>query len=233
MSQTLARVEQAIQQGGPPRQHTVVNAAKIVSAQKDPFLKKSILESDIVNIDGQPVVWAARLLGIPVPEKVSGSDLMVELLKGAEQKSWRLFFLGAKPEILKRMLEKLKIQYPNLQIVGDRDGYFKEDETKRIAEQIRNAKPDILFVGMPTPRKENFIRDYKDFMQVPFSMGVGGNFDILAGETKRAPRWLQKIGLEWLFRLCQEPRRLWKRYLKTNTLFLVMVLREFLLNRRR
>lgn len=227
MPQTLDWIDRAIQKRSPPRQHTVVNAAKIVSAQKDPFLKQSILESDLVNIDGQPVVWAARLLGVPVPEKVSGADLIVALLKQAEQKKWRLFFLGAKTEVLQAMLQQLRRQYPSLIIAGARNGYFKEEEGTTVALEIQTAKPDILFVGMPTPRKENFIRQFKEAMQVPFSMGVGGSFDILAGQTRRAPLLIQKMGLEWFFRLCQEPKRLFKRYLKTNTLFLYMVFREY------
>lgn len=233
MAQTLSWITQTIEKRSPPRQHTVVNAAKIVLAQKDSFLKQSILESDLVNVDGQAVVWAARWLGIPVPEKVSGVDLMIALLQLAEQKKWRLFFLGAQRDVLETMLQRLRFQYSSFVIAGARDGYFSDQETPAIALEIQKAKPDILFVGMPTPRKENFIRQFKETMQVPFSMGVGGSFDILAGKTKRAPAWLQKMGLEWFFRFCQEPRRLGKRYFKTNTLFLYMVLRELLLNKRR
>ncbi|OGQ46276.1 MAG: hypothetical protein A3H42_04440 [Deltaproteobacteria bacterium RIFCSPLOWO2_02_FULL_46_8] len=224
LQETLDWIDKAIQKKE-PRQHTVINAAKIVLAQKDTELKKSILESDLINADGQPVVWAARWLGIPIKEKVSGSDLIVQLLKLAEKKQWRIFFLGAKSKTLERMIERLKKEYPTLQIAGSQDGYFAKEEAKPIAHRIKATKADILFVGMPTPKKENFIRDYKDIMQVPFSMGVGGTFDILAGQVRRAPAWVQNIGCEWLFRLYQEPRRLWKRYLKTNTLFLYMVFR--------
>lgn len=231
LKETLDWIENVIQKKE-PRQHTVINAAKIVLAQKDPELKKSILESDLINIDGQPVVWAARWLGIPIKEKVSGSDLIVQLLKLAEKKQWRVFFLGAKQKTLEKMLEQLKKEYPALKIAGAQDGYFKKEEAKPIAYRIQATKADILFVGMPTPKKENFIRDYKAIMQVPFSMGVGGTFDVLSGQVRRAPTWVQKIGCEWLFRLCQEPRRLWKRYLKTNTLFLYMVFRARLFPRK-
>ncbi|MBI4125616.1 MAG: WecB/TagA/CpsF family glycosyltransferase [Deltaproteobacteria bacterium] len=233
MTQTLDWIENAVQKRSPFCRHTVVNAAKIVLAQRDPLLKQSIRESDLINIDGQPVVWAARLLGIPVPEKVSGSDLIVALLKSAEQKGWRVFFLGGTRNVLEQMSRRLQQRHPGLILAGKRDGYFPEEEAASVASQIRESKADILFVGMPTPKKEIFLSRFREVMQVPFSMGVGGSFDILAGKTKRAPRWLQQTGLEWFFRMAQEPRRLFKRYWQTNRRFVYMVFKEYLHQKRK
>ncbi len=226
MKESVSRIESIIENGNTPTQHTVINAAKVVKSKSDPFLKQSIIDSQMVNIDGQAVVWAARLLGIPVPERVAGIDLMQELLKLADQKKWRIYLLGATIEVISELTEKIKTDYPNLIIAGSRNGYFTDDEGDEISKKINESKSQILFVGMPTPKKEKFIHKYRDMFGTPFCMGVGGSFDVLSGKTKRAPIWMQKTGLEWFFRLSQEPRRLFTRYAATNLSFMSLLLSE-------
>lgn len=209
-----------------PHQHVVLNAAKIVNCYNDEKLKQIINDCDLINVDGQAVVWAARFLGIPLKERVAGVDLMVRLIAESEKKGWRVYFLGAKENVLQMMVEKLKIEYPNLFIAGFRNGYFKKDEEEIIASHIKESKTDLLFVGISSPKKEEFLGEYLGMMNVPFAMGVGGSFDVVAGITKRAPIWMQKAGMEWFYRIYQEPGRMWKRYAKTNPLFVYMVLKE-------
>lgn len=206
--------------------HSVLNVAKIVTMQKNTSLKKAVNACDLINIDGMGLVWGGRLLGIPIPERVTGIDLMQALLKKAQEEEKRVFFLGATQTTLKLMLEKFKKTFPNLLIAGSQHGYFTASEEMAVANHIQTAKTDILFVAMPSPQKELFIENYHTQIQVPFVMGVGGSFDVLAEKVKRAPSWMQKIGLEWFYRLYQEPKRMWKRYTVTNGIFLWMLLKS-------
>lgn len=204
----------------------VVNAAKVVNLHRDPLLRDSLLECDVIVADGQSVVWASRLLRRPLPERVAGCDLFEALLGVAEADNRSVFLLGAKPEVLALLQAKLAVRFPKLRIAGARDGYFKEHEQAEVAREIRESGADMLFLGITSPKKEIFLGKYADQLGVPILHGVGGSFDVLAGVTKRAPvRW-QKLGLEWGYRVLQEPRRMWKRYLTTNTRFLVLTGRE-------
>ena len=209
-------------------QHVVVNAAKIVDLRQDPHLRDIIVACDIINADGMPIVWASRILGNPLPCRVAGVDLFQELVRVCAQKGYRPFFFGAREEVVKKVVEVFTKRYHNLVIAGYRNGYYSEDQEAAIAEQIRNSNADMLFVGFSSPQKEKFLNTWMPAMQVPFCMGVGGSFDIVAGRTKRAPTWMQNTGLEWLYRLVQEPGRMWKRYATTNPVFIWMVLSEFL-----
>lgn len=206
--------------------HVVVNAAKIVSAQKDAKLKTSILNCDLINADGQSVVWASWFLNRRLPERVAGIDLMEKLVKRAYAKGFRVFFLGAKEEIVGRVVEKYISIYSNNIIAGYRNGYFKPEEDENVAIQIANSKADILFVAISSPRKEIFLEQYKHIIKTPFVMGVGGSFDVIAGFVKRAPLWMQKLGLEWFYRFWQEPQRMWKRYLFGNSHFIYLIFKE-------
>lgn len=207
-------------------QHMAVNAAKIVLSRHDPELHRLINACDIVTADGLSVVWASRLLGDPLPTRVAGIDLMDELLSLAERRGYRVFLLGARPEVLATAVARVRERHPRLVIAGHRDGYYSDEEESAVAHQIREARADLLFVGMSSPRKEYFLARWGDTLDVPFSMGVGGAIDVLAGVTRRAPRRLQILGLEWAYRLAQEPRRLFRRYLVTNSLFIAMTLRS-------
>lgn len=198
----------------------VVNVAKLVNYRKNVELQRSLMEADIVLADGLPIIWLSRMLGDPLPERVTGIDIMYELLKEADKKHYRVYFLGAKPEVLQTMIKTIQKDYPGIPIAGYRDGYFDKDEEQDVAKNIKDSHADILFVGISSPKKENFLKNWLNFIDVPICHGVGGSFDIFAGVTNRAPIWMQKCGLEWLYRLIQEPRRMWKRYLITNMIFM-------------
>jgi N-acetylglucosaminyldiphosphoundecaprenol N-acetyl-beta-D-mannosaminyltransferase len=226
MSQTLDVCEQAIRLRK-PLMIGVVNAAKIVNMRRTPILGQAVLQSDLVLADGMAIVWASRLLRHPLPERVAGIDLFERLLQLANRQGFSVYLLGATQNVMDRLVARITRQYPNLRIVGSRDGYFKDEEHEQIATHIRDAKPDMLFLGMTSPKKEVFLARWSAYMQVAVCHGVGGSFDVLSGQTKRAPATWQKLGLEWLYRVVQEPRRMWRRYLVTNTLFLWLLLREF------
>src|SRR3954451_9050564 len=231
MAGALDRCEQIVDAGA-FGQHMAVNAAKLVAMRDDRGLRDVVCRSELVTADGQAVVWASRVLGDPLPTRVAGIDLMLELFGRAEERGWGVFVLGARAEVLDRALDRIRSWHPRLRIAGYRDGYFGADEEAAVAAQIRDSGAQILFVAMSSPRKEDFLGDHGPSLGVPFAMGVGGAIDVVAGETRRAPRWMQRTGLEWLFRLLQEPRRMFRRYLTTNVRFLWLVVRERLGRRR-
>jgi N-acetylglucosaminyldiphosphoundecaprenol N-acetyl-beta-D-mannosaminyltransferase len=226
MAQTLARIEQYIKDGK-PRQHVVVNVAKMVEMRNDPQLRKIIASCDLINADGMPVVWASKLLGNPLPCRVAGVDLFQELVRLCAENGYRPFFFGAREWVVEKLVEEFKQRHPQLNVAGYRNGYYAEEEELDIAEMVRKSNADMLFVGFSSPKKEKFLNRWMPMMQVPFCMGVGGSFDIISGRTKRAPAWMQKSGLEWCYRIYQEPRRMWKRYAKTNPVFVWMVVKEY------
>jgi N-acetylglucosaminyldiphosphoundecaprenol N-acetyl-beta-D-mannosaminyltransferase len=231
MPQTLARCEELIARRD-FAQHVAINAAKLVAMQRDPELRRIVEACELVSADGQSVVWASRLLGDPLPERVAGIDLMFELFALAERRGFRVFILGARANVLDRACTKVLARHPRLELVGARDGYFAEHEEAEVAEEVRTARPDILFVAMSSPRKEYWLGRYARKIDVPFVMGVGGAIDVVAGITRRAPAPFQRFGLEWAYRLAQEPRRLWRRYALTNVQF-ALLLAEAMLRRRR
>lgn len=173
-------------------QHIVVNAAKLVNMQEDEELYQSVVDSDIINADGMAVVWAASLLGKPLPERVAGVDLMQELVILASEKKYKIFFFGGREEVVSEVVRKYTTVFGKEIIAGYRNGYFKKDQEANIAAQIAESKADILFVAISSPTKEIFLNTYKDRLKVPFIMGVGGSFDVVAGKVKRAPVWMQK-----------------------------------------
>lgn len=232
MSETLSLIDKAIQDKKQIH-HVVVNAAKLVNMQKDAVLYQSVVESNIINADGQAVVWASRILGCPLPERVAGIDLMENLVQLAYKNNYRIFFFGAKEEVATKVVQHYREMYSNDIIAGYRNGYFNKGEEERIARQISDSGADLLFVAITSPKKEIFLNTYKDIIKTPFIMGVGGSFDVVSGITKRAPLWMQKSGLEWLYRVYQEPGRMWKRYLVTNTQFITLVVREKLFSKKK
>ncbi len=225
MEETIHLIDRSIIERRPIH-HVVINAAKVVNAQKDMVLKESIVNCDIINADGQAIVWASRLFNTPLPERVAGIDLMESLVKLSAQKKYKIFFLGATQEIVNTVVNFYSNLYGKGIIAGYRNGYFKKEEEQVVAKQISDSNADILFVAMSSPKKEIFLNTYKDLIQTPFIMGVGGSFDVVAGHVKRAPVWMQKSGLEWFYRVLQEPRRMWKRYLFGNSEFIYLVLKE-------
>ena len=223
MHQTLQRIENNILQNN-KLHHVVVNASKMVAMQTDLKLRQSVNSCDLINADGQAVVWASRILGQPLKERVAGIDLMENLVELAHKKNYKIFFFGAKEEVVSRVVNKYKIKYSKDIIAGYRNGYFKKEDEVDIAKQISDSGADILFVAISSPTKENFLYDNKETLRgVNFIMGVGGSFDVVSGLVKRAPLWTQKIGMEWFYRFAQEPKRMWKRYLIGNIKFIWMV----------
>ena len=204
----------------------VVNAAKLVNLRKDANLRASLLACDMILADGQSVIWASKILSRPLPERVAGIDLFEGLLDLADQKHYSVYLLGATPKVVAALAETIRLRFPEAVIAGWRDGYFAEEEAESVADEITAAQPDMLFLGMVSPKKEIFLGRFGAGLGVPVLHGVGGSFDVMAGVTQRAPKSWQRLGMEWAYRLKQEPRRLWRRYLRTNTRFIVQVIIE-------
>lgn len=210
--------------------HVVVNAGKIANMQSDLELKQSVNECDLINADGQAVVWASKILGKPIKERVAGIDLMERLIRLAHQKGYKVYFLGSKREVLSKVVEHYTNLYSSNIIAGFRNGYFNKEEEKDIARDIQNSGANILFVAISSPKKENFLYQNRELLsEVNFKMGVGGSFDVVSGMVKRAPFWMQKYGLEWFHRFLQEPKRMWKRYLVGNSKFIFLVIKEYIM----
>ena len=209
-------------------QHVALNVAKFVNMRFDPVLAADVASSDVVSIDGMGIVWGARMLGLPATTRVTGVDLLNELLAACEREGLKPYFLGATPAVLQQAAQRVRERHPLLVFAGLSDGYFTREQEEDVVRDIRSSRADCLFIGMPTPRKERFLAAHRDDLGVPFIMGVGGSFDILSGITRRAPLRLQQLGLEWLYRIYQEPGRMWWRYAKTNTLFAGILLQAMI-----
>ncbi len=223
MSDTVSTIAEKVSQRR-FTQHVVVNVAKVVNMRKDADLDASVRACEIINIDGMGVVLGARMLGHEVPERVAGVDLFFRLLEMSAERDYPVFLLGAKKEVVGIVRRRIETLYPDLNVAGHHHGYFWDDEAS-IVKKISDSGARLLFVAITSPKKEIFINKWKDQLGVDFVMGVGGSFDVVAGKTRRAPIWLQKIGLEWFFRFLCEPERMWERYLVTNTIFLLMLLK--------
>lgn|SRR5690606_19045283 len=232
MGQTIKEIENNINLNKQTH-HVVVNAAKLVNMQTDKTLYDSVVNCDIINADGQSVVWASRILKQPLPERVAGADLMINLMDLAGEKGYKVFLFGAKEEIVSKVAKMYRDKFGNQVIAGYRNGYYAEGEEEAIAKMIAESAAQMLFVAISSPKKEIFLNKYKDIINTPFIMGVGGTFDVISGHIKRAPIWMQKAGLEWLYRTYQEPKRMWKRYLITNTKFIELLFREKFSNKTR
>ena len=229
MAQTVACIEQLIEQGQ-FTQHVVVNVAKLVHMQTDAELAASVTACDIVNIDGMGVVWGARLCGHQVPERVAGVDLFHQLLALSNRNAYPVFLLGATEQVVNKTAAVVLAENPGLKLAGVHHGYFfgnKEgDNEQAVVDLIRASGARLLFVAITSPKKENFINQWRDQLGVDFVMGVGGTFDVVAGKIKPSPVWMQNAGLEWFYRIVQEPGRMWKRYLVTNSQFAWLLLQE-------
>lgn len=225
MEETLAKIKQIIA-NKVPTQHVVMNASKSVMVQKNDKIKGIINACPIVNADGQSVVWASKVLGKGLKERVTGIDLMNNLFDISENEGYKVYLLGASEDVIQTVVNVLKHKYPRLEITGYRNGYFSKEENERVVSDIEKSGADLLFVGFSSPMKEYWLAENLNRLNVPFCMGVGGSFDVLSGKTTRAPLWMQKTGLEWFYRFSQEPKRMWKRYLIGNGLFMYYVLKE-------
>ncbi|MFZ6049005.1 WecB/TagA/CpsF family glycosyltransferase [Pseudomonas sp. CR3202] len=224
MAETVQAIRTAVV-AGRFTQHVVVNVAKLVNMRRDAQLSESVRSCDIINIDGMGVVVGARFLGHKVRERVAGVDLFHELLAMSAKEGLSVYLLGARDEVVATTASKVQALYPGLKIAGYHNGYFWDDEAAMV-DKIRASGAQLLFVAITSPKKENFINRWRDQLGVTFVMGVGGTFDVVAGKVKRAPLWMQNWGLEWLYRVIQEPGRMWKRYLTTNSQFAWLLFKE-------
>jgi N-acetylglucosaminyldiphosphoundecaprenol N-acetyl-beta-D-mannosaminyltransferase len=226
MEETLGRIEEFIR-SGKPHQHVVVNVDKLVKASRDEDLRRIINDCALVNADGMPVVWASRLLGKPLKERVAGVDLFEALMRRSSERGWRVFLLGARAEVVAGVADRFRRRYPALAIAGWRDGYWQgEAEEALVAEQVRASGADLLFVAIGSPKKEQFLGRWQETMRIPFAMGVGGSFDVAIGRVRRAPLWMQRAGLEWFYRFLQEPRRMFRRYFVEDMAFIWLLIKE-------
>ena len=200
-------------------QHGDVNVSKFIQMREDEELRRFTAESDLICIDGMGIILGCRLLGLTAKGRVTGIDLMHRTLEVCAQHGFRPYFLGAKPHVVRSMVEQLQEEFPELQVAGWRDGYFSPEDENDIVEEINASGADCLFVGITSPIKERFLNHYRDRLTAPLQIGVGGAFDVVSGNVKRAPVLVQKLGFEWFYRLAQEPRRLFYRYYKTNTAY--------------
>jgi N-acetylglucosaminyldiphosphoundecaprenol N-acetyl-beta-D-mannosaminyltransferase len=223
----LSELSQAIDSQSGPKVIQFINANKIAQVRNDSDMGRIMRKADYVLTDGQPLLPMARLLGVKVPERIDGIGLMGKLLKLADERRYSVYLLGAKQEVLDTCVAKIRKQYPNLRIAGSRNGYFSEKDTPGVVAQIREAKPDLLFLGMGSPMKERFADRYAADLGATVIQGVGGSFDVMADLVKRAPVWVQRIGMEWMFRVVQEPRRMFWRYATTNATCLWVFARDF------
>jgi exopolysaccharide biosynthesis WecB/TagA/CpsF family protein len=206
------------------------NVDHIIKLQRDQEFQKIYREAACVLPDGMPLLWAAKFVGTPLKEKVSGSDLVPRLCEIAAPKGYRLFFLGGRPGAARKATVRLRERLPSLKVAGVYSppfGFEKNDEeNEKIAKMIKETAPDILLVGLGAPKQEKWIYQHYKKLEVPISIGVGVTFEFIAGMVKRAPQWMQESGLEWLWRLMKEPRRLWKRYLIDDMQFFRLIVAQ-------
>ena len=204
-----------------------VNVAILMMMQKNQNLQKFVDEAALTVADGQPLIWLSRILRKRLPERVAGVDLVQGLCEVAAENGSSVYFMGAQADVVKDVVDRMTANVANLNVAGYDDGYFDERDNATRATQIRESKADLLIVAMGVPRQENFIKRQWDQLGVKLAIPVGGSFEVIAGRKKRAPVWMQKTGAEWFYRLCQEPRRLFKRYLVTNCQFIWQAIGAF------
>jgi N-acetylglucosaminyldiphosphoundecaprenol N-acetyl-beta-D-mannosaminyltransferase len=225
MERAVERVAAAVTSGRLNRV-MVTNANKAWLAHRDPELRGLMEAADLVVAE-YATAWAARRLGVAGVDHIGGLTLMMRLLAEAPLRGWRVYLLGAEAAVVDALAARLRARAPRLQIVGVHHGYFDDGSADVVRASLRAARPDLLFVAMGSPRQERFIAGLDD-AHAGVAIGVGGSFDVLAGRKRDAPRWMRGRGLEWLYRLGQDPRRLWRRYLVTNAWFAFGVAREAL-----
>ena len=224
LDETIKEVEKIIGRGV-PTQHVVVNASKVNLMEANNELAKIVNDCPLINADGASIVWAAKKLGVPLTERVTGIDLFQELVKLSAEKGYKIYLFGAKEEVVVKVKAIFEERYSGIRIVGYRNGYFTEADEPQIVADMAASGADMMFVAFSSPKKEYWVHKYLDQVGIPFVMGVGGSFDVVAGVTDRAPKWMQDHGLEWFYRFIQEPGRLWKRYIVGNAKFVLLTLK--------
>lgn len=232
MQETLARIDHFVETGrrtGRTHQVVTVNADFVVNAIKDPEVRFILQEADLATADGMPIVWGARLLGVQLPDRVAGADMVPLLAERAAQKGHSIFLLGAAPGVAEQAAQLLCERYPELKIAGILAPPYAPvlDMEHQLVEAVKAAEPDILLVAFGNPKQEKWIAMHRHELGVPVMIGVGGSLDFLTGTTRRAPRWMQRMGLEWLHRMLQDPGRLWRRYFDDFFVFGAFMLRQW------
>lgn len=226
--EALERIELFIHSGR-PHQLATVNAEFIIEAQRNPAFRRVLQQTDLSLADSTAVTWAARYLGHPLPRRIPGADLVIELAQVGSEKGWEIYLVGGAEGVAEAAAKKLKLLYPNLAIVEAEAGMVydpkqpDEETITKLVERIKRAKPDVLLVAFGAPKQELFIAQYKRALAVPVMIGVGGTFDFLSGRRIRAPKLLRMLGLEWLWRLIQEPSR-WRRIFTAVVVFPLKVI---------
>lgn len=220
MDETVDYVKQVIARRTPPVQHVVINALKVNLMEKDPELREIVNSCPLINADGASIIWAAKKLHVPVTTRVTGIDLFLRLVEEAAKNGYKIYLFGAKQEVVEKVQSIFTEQYPALQIAGVRNGYFKPEDEEQIVADMAASGADMMFVAFSSPKKEYWVHKYLAQLNIPFVMGVGGSFDVVAGVTRRAPKVWQNLGLEWFYRFIQEPKRLFKRYIIGNMTFI-------------
>lgn len=209
LQEAADRVESFLREGR-PRMVVTPNPEIVYQAQSDDELRQIIEEADLVTADGTGIVWAARHLGHPVPERVTGVELGEGVMRRAATHGYSLYLLGARPGVAEEAAQRLTAAFPGLKIAGTHHGYFDPAEEPAVLEAIRRARPDLLFVGLGSPKQEKWLAAHHGELGVPVSIGLGGCFDVWAGRVPRAPLLFRRLRLEWLYRLGREPRRFWR-----------------------
>ncbi len=232
MTETLEKVEEFVEIGritGKHHQVATVNTDFLVKSLEDSNLRGLLQNADLCTPDGMPLVWGSKLLGVPLKERVAGSDMVPMIAKRAAAKGMSLYFMGAAPGVAEEAKAMLEAQYKGLQVVGTSCPFWKPGEQfdQAILDEIKLLNPDILLVALGNPKQELWIQTYGAEVGVPVQIGVGASLDFIVGRTKRAPKWMQQTGLEWAARLAQEPRRLWKRYAIDAVRFAPSLMRQW------
>lgn len=231
-TQLLQRAQEAAH-GGDPVRIEGLNVAKLIDARAQGLLRDALDEAELVHIDGSGISAGLRWLGVDPPARRAGIDLMQDLCGQAAQSGTGVYLLGARPAIVLAAAQRLRDMFPGLHIAGTSDGYFRDDEVTQVVAAIRNSGARYLFVGISSPKKELFLQRHWYELGVALAMGVGGSFDVVSGMLPRAPLLIQRFGMEWMFRLWLEPRRLFARYLRTNCAYLLLLLRARMSRRHR
>lgn len=225
MDEAIIEIDKLIQRGVPSYVVTP-NVDHIVKLEKDEEFKNVYKNADLILTDGMPLIWISKLKGNPIKEKVSGSDLFPKVCELASNKNYSVFLLGAAEGVADKAAENLRNKYKGLNVVGTYSPSYgfekKNDEIEKIITIINECKPDILAVGLGAPKQEKFLYKYKEKLNVPISLAIGASIDFEAGNIERAPKWMQKSGLEWFYRLCKEPKRMFKRYIIDDMKILII-----------
>lgn len=229
-AQALAAVERAAD-APEPALIAYVNAHSLNLAWSDPSYRDILRRAAVVLNDGAGLAIAGRIYGAPFPENLNGSDFNPEIVALAARRGWRIYFLGAGSGVAHEAARRLQERYPGLRIAGVSDGYFPRSEDRNVAELIKAARADVVLAAFGNPLQEQWLDRYLAGTGARLGVGVGAFFDFTAGNVRRAPAWMNRWGIEWLWRLVQEPKRLWRRYILGNPLFLVRVLRDRYLSR--